>query len=54
LDYQLYSPLGQLVSSGKLTVGNTAINLAELPTAVYQLVVTDANGFLKVLRIVKR
>lgn len=54
LDYQLYSPLGQLVSSGKLTVGNTAINLAELPTAVYQLVVTDASGFLKVLRIVKR
>lgn len=54
LTYQLINPLGQQVAAGVLTTGSTRISVADFPTAVYQLVVTDGGSVLEVLKIVKR
>lgn len=54
LSFQLINPLGQLVSSGRLQGGSTQINVAQLPTSVYQLVVTDGKAIREVLKVVVR
>ena len=52
--YQLINPLGQEVRRGKLTAGSTTLDLAGLPTAVYQLVLTGGDNFREVIKVVKR
>lgn len=54
LRYELYNSLGQQVNAGQVVEGFTRIDLRQLPTAVYQLVVSDDQGYREVARLVKR
>ena len=52
LEYQLVNNLGQLVRNGRLQDGRATVDVAELPTAVYQLLVSDAEGIVASQRVV--
>jgi len=54
LRYTLYNSLGQQVNTGSLTEGSARIDLRGLPTAVYQVVVSDGSGYREVARLVKK
>lgn len=54
LSYELVNALGQRVNTGNLTAGTSRIDLSGLPTAVYQLVVTDGKEVQQVIKVVKR
>jgi len=53
LRYTLFTALGQQIQQGILNPDRTDIDLEKLPAAVYQLVVTDGQGYREVLRVVK-
>ena len=52
VEYQLLNNLGQLVRSGRLQAGRATVNVAELPMAVYQLLVSNAEGVVASKRVV--
>ncbi len=51
--YRIVDQLGRTLRQGQLTGSRTALNLANLPAAVYQ-VVLEGEGYREVLRVVKR
>ncbi|OAV44224.1 hypothetical protein A3850_006825 [Lewinella sp. 4G2] len=53
-DFELLTALGQVVRTGRIVNGSVDIDLTELPSAIYQLVVTDEAAERQVVRIVKR
>lgn len=54
LTYRLYDALGKVVLQGKLAGGRGLLDLTNLPSAVYQLVVGDGAVVREVSRVVKR
>lgn len=52
--YELYNSLGQQLNTGTVTGGFARIDLRVLPTAVYQVVVSDGSGYREVARLVKK
>ncbi|NJC25984.1 reprolysin-like metallopeptidase [Neolewinella antarctica] len=54
LEYQLITSLGRVVRSGILGEQRSEVNVADLPSAVYQVVVTNGTDFRETYRVVKR
>ncbi|TXF88997.1 T9SS type A sorting domain-containing protein [Neolewinella aurantiaca] len=54
LRYTIYSPAGRKVSEGTVNSGQARLDISQLPSAVYQVVVTGEAGYLKVARLIKR
>ena len=54
LDFQVVNAVGQLIRSGRLVDGRAAVDLADLPAAVYQVLVRDDRTLLHTARVVKR
>jgi hypothetical protein len=54
LSFTLTNALGQRINTGQLSSGQTRINLANLPAAMYQIIVSDNNSYREVIRVIKR
>jgi hypothetical protein len=54
LNFTLTNALGQRISEGRFSSGQARIDLANLPTAVYQIVVSGNNNYREIIRVVKR
>jgi hypothetical protein len=54
LSFVLTNALGQKISEGNLPSGQSRIDLANLPAAVYQIIISDHSDYWEVIRVVKR
>jgi hypothetical protein len=54
LNFILTNALGESIKTGQFSSGQTRINLADLPTAMYQIIVSGENSYREVIRIIKR
>lgn len=54
LRYTLYDPAGRKVSEGSMNGGQVRLEMANLPAAIYQVLVTGDAGYREVARVVKR
>ncbi|NJC25982.1 reprolysin-like metallopeptidase [Neolewinella antarctica] len=54
LEYQLVTNFGQVVRSGILSGQRSEIDVANLPNAVYQIMITNGTDFRKTFRVVKQ
>ena len=54
LNFILINPLGQGIRSGQFSSGQARINLANLPTAMYQIIISGGNNYREIIRVIKR
>ncbi|NJC25981.1 reprolysin-like metallopeptidase [Neolewinella antarctica] len=54
LEYTLLTNFGQVVRRGELNGQRTEVNVADLPNAVYQIMITNGTDFRKTFRVVKQ
>ena len=50
-EYRLLNSLGQVLRSGSLTEARTQLDVAELPTAIYQLLITTGGERTKLIKV---
>ena len=53
-EYRLLNSLGQVLRSGSLTEARTQLDVADLPTAIYQLLITTGGERTELVKVAKR